>query len=49
MVTTVCRMARSYAKPCIESKREGEILDAVDRFFETLLSGGIPGAAQTAD
>ena len=32
-------------KAVYESKREMEILDAVDRFFEELLSGKIPGPA----
>ena len=30
-------------------KREIEILDAVDRFFETLLSGKVPSAAQSVE
>jgi tRNA-dihydrouridine synthase B len=34
-------------KSVYESKSEIEILDAVDRFFETLLSGRIPGAAHS--
>ncbi len=36
-------------KAVYESKRETEILDAVDRFFETLLSGKIPGTLQSHD
>ena len=34
-------------KAVYESKGAVEILDAVDRFFETLLSGKIPSAPQS--
>jgi hypothetical protein len=36
-------------KAVYESKREMEILDAVDRFFETLLGGKVPSAAQSVE
>ena len=36
-------------KAVYESKREIEILDAVDRFFEMLLNGKIPSPAQSVE
>src|ERR1039458_9589131 len=36
-------------KAVYESKREIEILDAVDRFFETLLNGKVPSPAQSVE
>jgi hypothetical protein len=36
-------------KSVYESKRDIEILDAVDRFFETLLNGKVPSPAQSVE